>query len=168
MTVSQNELDRWLAQNDQLAIEGADAPESPRTRPTRKAKKAPQIKTPDRRYALFEEVLGQYFPPYEQEYSFHPARRWRLDYYWPQHAIALEIEGGRYLKTSSGYSKGHAHPVRFANDIDKYNAVAIAGILLIRSLPDRLFSHALPDLIQAFATRGRGIVLPEALEMGKD
>lgn len=28
------------------------------------------------------------------EYKFHESRRWRFDYAWPDHKIALEVEGG--------------------------------------------------------------------------
>ena len=28
------------------------------------------------------------------EYRFHPTRKWRFDYAWPENKIALEVEGG--------------------------------------------------------------------------
>lgn len=39
------------------------------------------------------------------------------------------------MKTKSGYSKGHAHPIRFEKDIEKYNEAALYGWTVIRVTP---------------------------------
>ena len=62
----------------------------------------------------------------EREYRFHPERRWRIDFAWPEKKIAVEIEGGvwqggRHVR-GSGYSK----------DLDKYNALALMGYRVLR------------------------------------
>lgn len=74
-------------------------------------------------------------PEPEEEYRFHPARQWRFDLTWPGHGLAVEIEGGIWLQTKEGRSKGHANPRRFLADIEKYNEAALAGYRLIRVTP---------------------------------
>lgn len=77
-------------------------------------------------------------PVPELEYHFHPARQFRFDAAWPAYKLALEIEGGIWLQTKTGRSKGHAHPARFLADIEKYNEAAILGWRLIRITPKML------------------------------
>lgn len=49
------------------------------------------------------------------EYRFHPKRKWRFDFAWPERRLAVEIEGGVM-------SKGrHVRPQGFTNDCEKYN-----------------------------------------------
>jgi very-short-patch-repair endonuclease len=81
-----------------------------------------------------EEVLAAHLralglEPFCREYRFHPTRQWRLDFAWPDHMLAVEIEGGIH-------SRGrHVRPAGFANDIDKYNAAAVAGWSVLRFTP---------------------------------
>lgn len=34
----------------------------------------------------------------EPEHRFHESRRWRFDYAWPEHRVALEVEGGVWTR----------------------------------------------------------------------
>ena len=72
---------------------------------------------------VFDMWLTQHpdIPAPVSEYKFHPKRRWRLDRAWPEHKVAVEIEGGLY--------KGGRHQtlVGFTNDCEKYNAAAMLG-----------------------------------------
>jgi very-short-patch-repair endonuclease len=61
-----------------------------------------------------------------EEYRFHPTRRWRFDFAWPQYKIAVEIEGGIY-------SKGrHTRGQGYANDCNKYNSAVELGWSIYR------------------------------------
>lgn len=33
-------------------------------------------------------------PPFVREHRFHPTRKWRLDFCWPEQMLAVELEGG--------------------------------------------------------------------------
>lgn len=46
-------------------------------------------------FALACESIG--LPPPEEEFRFHPVRRWRWDYAWPELMLAVEIDGGLYV-----------------------------------------------------------------------
>lgn len=63
------------------------------------------------------------------EYQFHPTRKWRFDYYLERDTtkVALELEGGIYTRGR------HTRPSGFLGDMDKYNAAAEMGILLVRA-----------------------------------
>ena len=56
-----------------------------------------------------------------REHRFHPRRKWRFDFAWPEKQIAVEIEGGTYKKGR------HNRPQGFESDVNKYNAATLAG-----------------------------------------
>jgi hypothetical protein len=90
-----------------------------------------------RRYKDWKAVLEQQMtavglPEPEREYLFHEDRKWRFDYCWVVQGIALEYEGGIWLATETGRSKGHAHPARFLADCEKYNEAALYGWRVLR------------------------------------
>lgn len=63
------------------------------------------------------------------EYRFHPTRKWRLDYAWPDRRLALEVEGGIWMRGR------HTRGSGFRKDMEKYNTLAIAGWRLLRVCP---------------------------------
>jgi len=84
------------------------------------------------------------------EYQFS-LRKWKIDYALPALKIALEVEGGVYKKSSyidketgnlTVFKGGrHNSSIGFIKDMEKYNALAASGWLLIRTTPDLLFSE---------------------------
>ena len=70
------------------------------------------------------------------EHRFHPIRRWRFDYAWPDHKIALEVEGGVWT------GGRHTSSVGFIKDMEKYNAAACLGWRIIRCQPSTLMKLA--------------------------
>lgn len=68
----------------------------------------------------------------EREYKFHPTRKWRLDFAWPEYRLAVEIEGGAYKKGR------HNRPVGFIKDMEKYNSLTLSGWYLLRFIPDKI------------------------------
>jgi very-short-patch-repair endonuclease len=61
-----------------------------------------------------------------REYRFAPPRRWRFDYAWPAHQLALEVEGGVW--TGGRHVRGKGYEA----DCEKYNAAALAGWTVLR------------------------------------
>ena len=66
------------------------------------------------------------------EFRFHPSRKWRTDFAWPEQKLAVEIEGGVYIRGR------HVRPVGFTKDMEKYNALAEAGWRLLRYKPGEI------------------------------
>lgn len=60
-------------------------------------------------------------PPPEPEYRFHPVRRWRWDYCWPEQMIAMEIQGGTW--TRGRHTRGRG----YSNDCTKLNEGQLHG-----------------------------------------
>ena len=58
---------------------------------------------------------------WKEEYVFLKDRRFRFDFAWPKHMIAVEIEGGTW---NGGR---HVTGVGFAIDCEKYNLAALDG-----------------------------------------
>jgi|TARA_Y100000310_G_C20695361_1_gene825306 very-short-patch-repair endonuclease len=61
-----------------------------------------------------------------REQRFHPTRKWRFDFYWPDLKIACEVEGGIWI------SGRHNRPISFIKDAEKYNEAALMGIKVLR------------------------------------
>lgn len=60
------------------------------------------------------------------EYRHDPNRMWRFDVAWPEHKVALEIEGNVWHKSRHTTGKG------FLQDCDKYNTATAKGWLVLR------------------------------------
>lgn len=70
-----------------------------------------------------------------REYRFHATRRWRFDYAAPSLRVALEVEGGVWT------GGRHISPNGFLGDVEKYNAAALLGWVVLRTTPDRLMTE---------------------------
>lgn len=73
--------------------------------------------------------LSEKLPMPTPEYKFHPERRWRFDWCWPDYKIALELEGGVWIKGR------HTRGAGFIKDMEKYNAAAARGYRVFRCTP---------------------------------
>ena len=60
----------------------------------------------------------------EREYTFHPKRKWRFDFAFPDKMLAVEIEGG--------VNGRHQRIGGFTGDCHKYNAAALLGWRVLR------------------------------------
>ncbi len=113
------------------------------------------LKIPDFHHNVLES-FG--IPEPSTEYQFHPTRRWRLDFAWPEQRLAVEIEGAifgrtvvchkchskvmRKLKTGKWISvrEGgrHSTGAGMASDMEKYDALTEAGWRLLRYQPGKV------------------------------
>lgn len=79
------------------------------------------------------------------EFVFHPHRKWRFDYAWPQEKVAVEIEGGIFAREGGRHNRGAGMKA----DMEKYNAAVILGWGVLRFIPEEMH-HALPCLQTLF------------------
>jgi hypothetical protein len=83
-------------------------------------------------YPTFTPIMKTYgFTP-EPEYKFHPTRRWKFDFCFPNHMVAVEIEGGAW--TNGRHTRGKG----FIGDMEKYNAATELGWKILRYTPSDL------------------------------
>lgn len=65
-------------------------------------------------------------PPYEREFRFDAARKWKFDFAWPDAKVAVEMQGGTW--TQGGHTRGRG----YANDCDKSNRGQELGWIVYR------------------------------------
>jgi very-short-patch-repair endonuclease len=61
-----------------------------------------------------------------REHRFAPPRRWRFDYAWPAHRLALEVEGGTWA------GGRHVRGSGYEADCEKYSEAALLGWRVLR------------------------------------
>lgn len=65
-------------------------------------------------------------PAWQPEYRFHPKRKWRFDFAWPDMRTACEVEGGNWT------GGRHTRPQGFESDCEKYSEAALQGWTVLR------------------------------------
>ncbi|MDQ9881243.1 DUF559 domain-containing protein [Acinetobacter baumannii] len=63
---------------------------------------------------------------FEQEYKFHPTRKWRADFLITGTKILIEVEGGIWSGGRHTRGKG------YLGDMEKYNEAAAMGFTVLR------------------------------------
>ncbi|MFN4366895.1 MAG: hypothetical protein ACK4GA_04670 [Acinetobacter sp.] len=71
---------------------------------------------------------------FEQEFEFHPKRKWRADFHLVGKKILVEVEGGIWSGGRHTRGKG------YIGDIEKYNAATMMGYQVIRFSTDQVKS----------------------------
>jgi len=86
----------------------------------------------------------------EEEYVFHPYRRWRFDYAWPEDKVALELQGGTWAKGR------HVRGAGYRNDCEKLDEAQLLGWLVLYVTSDMLEEDpaTICDWITAALDRG--------------
>ena len=74
-----------------------------------------------------------------REFRFHPTRRWRFDFCWPEKRVALEVDGGVWTRGR------HTRGAGWLKDTEKLNEAACRGWRLLRTTPSDLCS---PDTLR--------------------
>lgn len=81
-------------------------------------------------------------PEPKTEYKFHPTRKWRFDFCWPEQKIAVEIEGGAW--TQGRHTRGYG----FIADMTKYNAGGKLGYRIFRFTPQEFKRGIIMDFMK--------------------
>ncbi len=63
---------------------------------------------------------------FEQEFKFHPERKWKADFHLVGKKILVEVEGG--IWSSGRHTRGKG----YIGDMEKYNAATMMGYQVIR------------------------------------
>jgi very-short-patch-repair endonuclease len=82
------------------------------------------------------------------EFIFHPERKWRFDYCWEDRKIALELEGGAFIRGR------HTRPKGFTEDIVKYNEAQKCGWMVFRVTSEQVKSGYCLELLKSIFVMG--------------
>lgn len=95
-------------------------------KPKKQSRPRPQGPSP-----LEEEFFGRWQhlggQELRREYRFHDVRRWKFDFAHPQSMVAIEIEGGIFMRRGR-----HNTATGFIADCEKYNTATMSGWHVIR------------------------------------
>ncbi len=76
------------------------------------------------------------------EFKFHPLRKWRFDWCWPDWKVALEVDGGIW------HGGRHTRGAGWIKDTEKLNAAAAAGFRMLRATPQQMASGQIFGILQ--------------------
>lgn len=76
---------------------------------------------------------------FQREYKFHPARKWRFDFADPERKIAVEIDGGVFVKGR------HSRGAGYRSDCEKLNAAAALGWRVFKYVERKGMPHFFED-----------------------
>jgi very-short-patch-repair endonuclease len=82
-------------------------------------------------------------PPPEREFRFDAKRRWRLDFAWPEQRMAVEVDGGMWVRGA------HTRGRRIAQDHEKRNHLTLAGWRVLVFTGDQVKSGKAVNGIQS-------------------
>ncbi len=68
----------------------------------------------------------------QREWRWHPTRRWRWDFCWPEHMLAVELQGGTYTQGR------HTRGAGYRDDCEKANDAVVLGWRLLRFTGDQV------------------------------
>ena len=122
--------------------------------PTRRGPRLPgQIPAPDAvraaKYLRLVTALcvDQGWPAPTAEHRFNLDRRWRFDLAWPNHWVAVEIQGGLFA------SGRHTQGAALRREFEKLNDAQVRGWIVLLILPEQITSGYLTQLLAAYFAR---------------
>ena len=92
----------------------------------KKRRSAKQTREPSVGEVLLATHLKACKIDFEQEYKFHPKRKWRADFLITGTKILVEVEGGIWSGGRHTRGKG------YLGDMEKYNEAALLGYTVLR------------------------------------
>jgi very-short-patch-repair endonuclease len=85
-----------------------------------------------------------------KEYRFHPTRRWRFDFAWPEVKLAVEVEGGIFINGA------HTRGAHFQSDCEKYAEALVLGWRVLRVEGEMIREGRALDYIQKLLSYSNG------------
>ncbi len=98
---------------------------------------------------LAQQIRAMQLPVPDREYQFHPERRWRVDFAWPEFWLLVEVEG---ITPAGGR---HQRVAGFEADAEKYGEAQRLGWTVLRLSPTQVRTGAgvrlITDLLRRLA-----------------
>jgi hypothetical protein len=113
-----------------------------------KAKKRAERKRKNdaQRESFITLLIAAGLPAPTPEYRFAADRKWKFDFGWPAHKVALEVEGGIWIQ--GRHSRGSG----MSADFVKYNRAAILGWRVVKCVPSDLMKPATVEMLRGMLT----------------
>ncbi len=93
--------------------------------------------------AIFTQFLATFnVPAPVAEHRFHPIRKWRMDWAWPDYLVALEVNGGLFI--GGRHTRGGGQ----LNDMIKFNHAAELGWRILQVQPKDLLKTETAQMIK--------------------
>ena len=92
-------------------------------------------------------------PEPQREYPLIPGRRFRADFAWPEHKLAVEIEGGTWVNGR------HVRGTGYMNDCRKYNLAVLHGWRVLRFTSEMVRDGEALDITEQVMTGGNNALV---------
>jgi hypothetical protein len=93
----------------------------------------------------------------EVQFRFHPERKWRLDFAFPEVLLGVELDGGIFAAENGGTVGKHARGAGRCKDMDKRNAAAELGWCVLNYGPPHVRSGEAALQIDRLLVARRGL-----------
>ncbi len=100
-------------------------------------------------------------PAPQKEALFNPKRKWRVDYFWPEYNLAVEVQGGVFIRGR------HVSGAGSVNDMEKFNYLTLFGYRLLLFTPKQVETGYASAMIRAFIRGEKNPQLPMIPEKAK-
>lgn len=91
-------------------------------------------------------MMGLPQPVAEHAFAKSEGRKFRFDWAWESHLVALEVEGGVWIQGRHNRASG------FLADLGKYNLAAALGWRVVRVTPQQLLTNYTAQLLKRLLT----------------
>lgn len=96
----------------------------------------------------------------EQQYRFHPERKWRFDFAFVDELVAVELDGGIFAAENGQVAGKHARGVGRLKDYEKRNAAAELGWLVLCYGPPQVRSGEAALQVERIVRARRALATP--------
>lgn len=79
----------------------------------------------------------------DREFRFSDKGRWRFDFVWKERMVALEVDGGVFMKIS-----GHTSGRGVTSNIEKMNEAVLSGYTVIRATKAHMISGQMTEWLK--------------------
>lgn len=83
-------------------------------------------------------------PRPKRQFKFHPDRRWKADFAWPDENLLVEVQGGVWIKG------GHTRGKGFIKDRERNNEAQLIGFFVLEVCREHIESGKAIEWIKRF------------------
>lgn len=104
-----------------------------------RSRRVGKVKKPSAKTLLEDGLYGEFklfgLPLPERQFMFHPERKWRADFAWPDRKIMIEVQGGIFMRGGGGHNRGAG----IEGDHEKHNEAVRLGWYVFHFGPRALY-----------------------------